>query len=144
MNSVSPHFRLRGRSALIGPLGKLAFSSGHAAGAPKLASAFPDSMAIAKPPCRVASCLRNSFSTPEKLCPSYECCVSGEDAIEAASDCAFSAAYLESKVAISAVSCRTSSTGVENHLSIERFIKQYENPTITITGVNESSKLPTT
>ena len=42
--------------------------------------------------------------------------------MDMASDRAFWAAYAESSEAIAAVSSRTSSTGRENHLSIERFI----------------------
>src|SRR5436190_15565922 len=45
---------------------------------------------------------------------------------------------------MSAVSWRTSSTGVENHLSMERFINPYANQNITMTGINDSSRLPTT
>src|SRR5581483_6899625 len=56
----------------------------------------------------------------------------------------FSAAYLASNCDINAVSWRTSSTGVENHRSMERFIKPYANQNITITGRKESNRLPTT
>ena len=45
---------------------------------------------------------------------------------------------------MAAVSARTSSTGCENHLSIERFISPYENQNIAITGKNDSSRLTTT
>ena len=45
---------------------------------------------------------------------------------------------------MASVSARTSSTGCENHLSIERFISPYENQNIAITGRNDSSRLTTT
>src|SRR3954464_10473107 len=64
--------------------------------------------------------------------------------METASAWAFAAAYLASSCAISAVSCLTSSTGVENQRSMERFINPYANQNMTITGKKESSKLPTT
>jgi hypothetical protein len=45
---------------------------------------------------------------------------------------------------MAAVSDRTSSTGVENHLSIDRFINPYANQYITITGTNDKSSAPAT
>src|SRR5712692_1117879 len=45
---------------------------------------------------------------------------------------------------MAAVSSRTSSTGRENHLSIERFINPYAKKNIMMTGRNESSNPPTT
>ena len=62
----------------------------------------------------------------------------------AASARAFCAAYSPRSDTIACVSARTSSTGVENHLSMERFISPYENQYITITGTKESSNAPTT
>ena len=42
------------------------------------------------------------------------------------------------------VSARTSSTGVENHLSIERFINPYANQYITTTGSDDNNRAPAT
>ena len=42
------------------------------------------------------------------------------------------------------VSARTSSTGVENHLSIDRFINPYANQYITMTGSDDSKSAPAT
>src|SRR5207245_9836650 len=93
-------------------------------------------MASANPPCRVSSCWRNWFITTEKLCPEKACLVSGEEAIELASERAFWAAYLESSEAMAEVSSRTSSTGRENHFSMDRFMSPYANKNITMTESN--------
>src|SRR5713101_9210912 len=82
--------------------------------------------------------------TVEKLWPAKARWVSGNAAIDSASARAFWARYRESREAMAAVSSRTSSTGRENHLSIERFINPYAKKNIMMTGRNESSKPPTT
>src|SRR5437667_12264219 len=101
-------------------------------------------MASANPPCRVSSCWRNWFITTEKLCPEKACLVSGEEAIELASERALWAAYLESSEAMAEVSSRTSSTGRENHFSMDRFMSPYANQNITMTGSNEILRPATT
>ena len=78
---------------------------------------------MANPPCNVVSCRRNSFITLEKLWPAKARWVSGEAAMDSASARAFWAAYFDTSEATAAVSSRTSSTGRENHLSSERFIR---------------------
>src|ERR1700733_8603420 len=69
---------------------------------------------------------------------------SSDCAIDWASDVAFNPAYSKSKADIAAVSARTSSTGWENHLAIERFISPEENQNIASTGKNDRSRFTTT
>src|SRR5690348_17856167 len=61
--------------------------------------------------------------------PSNAYCVCEEAAMDFASARAFCPAYSESNAAMALVSSRTSSTGRENHLSIERFINRSEEHT---------------